>query len=89
MVLRAALAGLVFTLIPVALGAEPEPSRKDAAESVGEGNTSRWLDYYRRERGQDWAAPPTGETKAPSTHPDETPRSQPSGEPAQSKPSRP
>ena len=38
-----------------ALGEEP---KKDAAEAVGEGNAARWLEYYRRERGQQWDAKP-------------------------------
>jgi hypothetical protein len=44
---------------PQAAGAEKEPSesRKDAAEAVGEGNAARWLDYYRRERGENWTQP--------------------------------
>jgi len=33
---------------------DPQPERKDAAESVGEGNAARWLEYYRRERGESW-----------------------------------
>jgi hypothetical protein len=35
-----------------------ESPRKDAAEEVGEGNAARWLEYYRRERGQSWSRPP-------------------------------
>lgn len=35
-------------------GDPPQAERKDAAQAVGEGNAARWLEYYRRERGQDW-----------------------------------
>jgi hypothetical protein len=31
-----------------------EEAKRDAAEAIGEGNAARWLDYYRRERGQQW-----------------------------------
>ena len=35
-----------------------EDPKKDAAEEVGEGNAARWLEYYRRERGQQWDPKP-------------------------------
>jgi hypothetical protein len=41
-----------------------EDPKKDAAEEVGEGNAARWLDYYRRERGQQWDPKPGTEGAA-------------------------
>ena len=38
-----------------------EDPKKDAAEEVGEGNAARWLEYYRRERGQQWDPKPESE----------------------------
>jgi len=57
--LVATLAFALNALPSYAAGAEKEPSesRKDAAEAVGEGNAARWLDYYRRERGENWKQP--------------------------------
>jgi hypothetical protein len=49
----------------------PEPPRKDAAKAVGEGNTARWLDYYRRERGQSWTQPVNDGTQKPTSPQDE------------------
>jgi hypothetical protein len=49
---------LIALCAPVAVGAENPQPRKDAAEAVGEGNAARWLEYYRRERGEAWAPPP-------------------------------
>jgi hypothetical protein len=44
-----------------------EETRKDAAESVGEGNAARWLEYYRHERGQQWDAnAPPRDVRAPA-----------------------
>ena len=45
----------------------PEPPRKDAAEAVGEGNTARWLDYYRRERGEGWTQPSNEGVRKPNS----------------------
>jgi hypothetical protein len=69
------VATLAFALsasLPSATGAEKEPSesRKDAAEAVGEGNAARWLDYYRRERGENWKQP-AGEEAQKSPPPGE------------------
>jgi len=57
--LVATLAFALSASLPCAADAEKEPaeSRKDAAEAVGEGNAARWLDYYRRERGENWKQP--------------------------------
>jgi hypothetical protein len=51
------LIAMMATMIccPAALG---EERKKDAAEAVGEGNAAGWLEYYRRERGQQWDAKP-------------------------------
>jgi hypothetical protein len=60
-----------------------EESRKDAAQEVGEGNAARWLEYYRRERGQQWDPNPGTEGAAKPAdapqprepaHPDSTPQ---------------
>jgi hypothetical protein len=69
------VATLAFALsasLPFAAGAEKEPSEshKDAAEAVGEGNTARWFDYYRRERGENWKQP-VGEEAQKSLPPGE------------------
>jgi hypothetical protein len=62
------LNAVTLALATIAIGAgwiasscagEPESEAKDAAEAVGEGNASRWLDFYRRERGQSWEAAPS------------------------------
>jgi hypothetical protein len=51
-----------------------EEAKKDAAEAIGEGNAVRWLDYYRRERGQDWHAGGDAPSKTPGgTQPREPP----------------
>lgn len=52
-ILIVALAAMICG--PAAIAQEP---KKDAAEAVGEGNAARWLEYYRRERGQQWDAKP-------------------------------
>jgi len=69
------VATLAFALsasLLYAAGAEKEPSesRKDAAEAVGEGNAARWLDYYRREGGENWKQP-AGEDGQKSSPPTE------------------
>jgi hypothetical protein len=45
---------IIWSLLICALACAAEEPKKDAAESVGEGNAARWLEYYRRERGQHW-----------------------------------
>ena len=67
-VLVAALAFALSASRPHAASAEKEPpeSRKDAAEAVGEGNAARWLDYYRRERGENWKEPAGEDPQKPS-----------------------
>ena len=87
--LRVVVASLLLAMSAGSVHAEQEPARKDAAEAVGEGNTSRWLDYYRRERGQDWSAPPAAETKTPARADNDAPHPQPAVEPAGSRPNRP
>jgi hypothetical protein len=39
---------------PPAQGAQ-QPRPRDAAEAVQEGNVTRWLEHYQRERGEAWA----------------------------------
>ena len=80
--LRIAMASVLVALSAGVQGAEPQPAPKDAAQAVGEGNTSRWLDYYRRERGQDWVAPPAGDTKTPARVDTETSAPQPAADSA-------
>jgi hypothetical protein len=63
---------------PAAVAEEP---KKDAAEAVGEGNAARWLEYYRRERGQQWDAKPGVE--GGGTKPVDSPQTR---EPAQREP---
>jgi hypothetical protein len=89
MQLRLAIASLVLAMSAGSVQAEQEPARKDAAEAVGEGNTSRWLDYYRRERGQDWSAPPATEKQTPARAGNDAPQPQPAADPAESRPNRP
>jgi hypothetical protein len=66
---RLATASLVLVVgaLPARVASEekdpPEPARKDAAEAVGEGNAARWLDYYRRERGENWKEPVSGDAQ--------------------------
>jgi hypothetical protein len=72
-----ALAGVAGLCLALSAAAADEPPRKDAAESVGEGNASRWLDYYRRERGDNWDAKPAGESPAPPAQPKDQPQQQP------------
>jgi hypothetical protein len=57
-----------LALPPQVAGVEKEPpeSRKDAAEAVGEGNAARWLDYYRRERGENWKQPAGDDAQKPA-----------------------
>jgi hypothetical protein len=68
--------GVLAAILVVALGTsrldagevekkEPSEPRKDAAEAVGEGNAARWLDYYRRERGENWKQPAGEEAQKP------------------------
>ena len=68
--------GVLAAILVVALGAsqldaaevekkEPSEPRKDAAEAVGEGNAARWLDYYRRERGENWKQPAGEQAQKP------------------------
>jgi hypothetical protein len=63
--------GAVLWLVAAAETDPPELPRKDAAEAVGEGNTARWLDYYRRERGQGWAQPSNEGAQKPNSPQDE------------------
>jgi hypothetical protein len=35
--------------------AAQQPRPRDAAEAVQEGNVTRWLEHYQRERGDAWA----------------------------------
>ena len=72
------LAASIFVVLSAVLwlvaGTEmdpPELPRKDAAEAVGEGNTARWLDYYRRERGQGWTQPTNEGAQKPSSPEDQ------------------
>jgi hypothetical protein len=61
-----------------------EESKKDAAEAVGEGNAARWLDYYRRERGQQWDPKPGAEAAgkpADKSEPHAPARSDPTPQP--------
>lgn len=56
----AVLAASLIAMLPIAtFAATPQEKREptDAAEKVGEGNAARWLEYYRRERGQNWQQP--------------------------------
>src|SRR4051794_30104076 len=57
-------AAIALTIAQFAFAEEP---KKDAAETVGEGNASRWLDFYRRERGEHWDSNP--HTEAPGSPP--------------------
>jgi hypothetical protein len=53
-------------MLPVATCPAPAQEKRaptDAAEQVGEGNAARWLEYYRRDRGQNWPQP-ASETKS-------------------------
>lgn len=46
--------------------AGPEPQRRpDAAQEVQEGDVQLWLQYYQRERGQDWERARTGTQRTP------------------------
>ena len=58
---------LIASFSALLLGAGPtvlaEDPKQEAAEAVGEGNASRWLDFYRRERGQRWESKPGSEAK--------------------------
>ena len=56
-----ACAVLLCESCSIAIADDP---KKDAAEAVGEGNAARWLDYYRRERGQQWDPKPGAEGAA-------------------------
>jgi hypothetical protein len=53
---RASIAAVcvAIVLLRVSCAGSAEEASKDAAQAVGEGNAARWLDYYRRERGQEW-----------------------------------
>jgi hypothetical protein len=66
-------AALALTVSQLALAEEP---KKDAAETVGEGNASRWLDFYRRERGEHWDTTPRSEDPGATPEPAE-PRERP------------
>jgi hypothetical protein len=55
-------AAIALTIAQFAFAEEP---KKDAAGTVGEGNASRWLDFYRRERGEHWDS--NSHTKAPGS----------------------
>jgi hypothetical protein len=72
----ATCAAIVASIAPLATA---EEAKKDAAEAVGEGNAARWLDYYRRERGEQWESKkPDNEhlgKPADSPEPREEPRS--------------
>ncbi len=69
-----ALAGALGFCLWLQGACADEPPKKDAAESVGEGNASRWLEYYRRERGDNWDAKPAGEPSVPPAPPKEQPQ---------------
>lgn len=50
---------------------EQPPLTRDAAQAVQEGDVSQWLQYYQRERGEEWNrqredAPPAGQEPAPA-----------------------
>jgi hypothetical protein len=84
-----ALNGVALALGTIAIAAgwvasspagEPESKATDAAEAVGEGNASRWLDFYRRERGQNWEGAPSLQNvrdPLPAKAPDPASRSAP------------
>ena len=59
------LACLGCALTP-ALAAEDKPAPRDAAEVVQEGDVSRWLEHYQRERGADWARQQRAEETKPA-----------------------
>ena len=65
-------------LLGAGITAVADDPKKDAAEEVGEGNASRWLDFYRRERGQQWEPKPGNEAKDKPADPvvpqDDSPR---------------
>lgn len=73
---------LVFLPLLVALasaaaraGAEDTPPRRDAAETVKEGDVSQWLQHYQRERGEAWSRqqdpprPQSEQEKSPAQQP--------------------
>jgi hypothetical protein len=56
--------------------AAQQPRPRDAAEAVQEGNVTRWLEHYQRERGEAWArdrnaAPAPPPVPAPPARTDE------------------
>ncbi len=61
-IVGACAAAFVLSISSIGLA---EEAKKGAAEAIGEGNAARWLDYYRRERGQDWRAAGDGPSKPP------------------------
>ena len=76
------LAATLLALVSLpAMGADQQPqgSRKDAAEAVGEGNTARWLEYYRRERGENWKQPTAEDAAKPVPQEEKSPQAEPVG----------
>ena len=55
------IASFSALLLGAGLTVVADDPKQDAAEAVGEGNASRWLDFYRRERGQQWESKPGSE----------------------------
>ena len=56
---------VAILLLSIPCAGSAEEAGKDAAQAVGEGNAARWLDYYRRERGQEWKLSDEGARKPP------------------------
>jgi len=61
---------VAILLLSIPCAGSAEEAGKDAAQAVGEGNAARWLDYYRRERGENWKQP-AGEEAQKSPPPGE------------------
>jgi hypothetical protein len=72
-------AAIITALVSFQLVATPpaEQPRKEAAEEVSEGNAARWLEYYRRERGHNWALPPQTGPEQERARPARTPAPEP------------
>lgn len=69
-----ALTGVAGLCLWLQVACADDSPKKDAAESVGEGNASRWLEYYRRERGDNWDAKQAGESSTPAAQPKDQPQ---------------
>jgi hypothetical protein len=70
-VISRALATALLAIAAIAFAAENEGQEppRDATEAVQEGDVSRWLKYYQRERDMQAPAPRPDQTPAPADGP--------------------